>query len=153
MKCQYTVERALGVYPAVLRPTCPNDAVWNERCQDHGGRHPTVAELMSLLAELTDQGDQSLSVRVGYKRMRVFTAQDDSHLDDKTWGYVVSTRISGQDQSQDASAQGEGLEQALWALCMEVTKRAEAAQERVVTRATKARDGLARFVASRDPYR
>jgi hypothetical protein len=127
--------------------SCQNDAEWNGLCPEHGGTHPTVNELMTLLATLTGWGDQSLSVKIGFKRARVHTAQDDSHLDENSWGYVASTKILGVDQ--ETGAQGTDLPAALWALCEEVVKSLEAAYKRRLEDAFKAREGLARFVESR----
>jgi hypothetical protein len=110
----------MGAPPA---STCKEDATWRGRCPAHGGTHPTTTELMILLGKLTGWGDQSLSVSVGYKRARVWDAQDDSHLDDGTWGFTTGTRVCGQDH--DVHAQGPTLEAALWALCEEVVKKLE----------------------------
>lgn len=126
---------------------CPNDAEWMDLCPEHGGKHPTVVELMILLARLTEYGDQSLSVEIGFKRSRVWTAQDDSHLDERSWGFVASTKVLG--LTQAVGAQGADLPAALWALCKEVVTKVEDAHRRRLEDASKVRDGLARFIATR----
>jgi hypothetical protein len=143
MKCDY-VNKFLD--PDMQEP-CTNDVVWNRRCETHGGVHPTVPELMTLLARLTRSGDQSLSVEIGFKRARVWTAMDDSHLDERSWGFVASTKVFG--LAQAVGAQGTDLPTALWALCEEVVKKIEDAHARRLEDASKARDGLALFVAAR----
>lgn len=126
---------------------CVNDATWEGRCPQHGGRIPTVQELMTLLGKLTGWGDQSLSVSVGYKRARVRIAQDESHLDDSEWGFTAGTRICGQDR--DISAQGDSLEKALWELCKEVVSQAVAIRDRAANRAIEAGKALSEFVHAR----
>lgn len=143
MKCSY-VDKFLD--PDMQEP-CANDVVWNQRCETHGGVHPTVPELMTLLAGLTGSGDQSLSVEIGFKRARVWTAQDDSHLDERSWGFVASTKVFG--LAQAVGAQGTDLPATLWALCEEVVTKVEDAHKRRLEDASKARNGLARFVAER----
>jgi hypothetical protein len=126
---------------------CLNEAEWDGRCPDHGGTHPTVEELMTLLAKLTGWSDQSLSVEIGFKRARVRTAQDDSHLDDRSWGFVVSTKAVGNDRM--IGAQATNLPAALWALCEEIVRQLEDAHRRRLEDASKARDELVRFVEAR----
>jgi hypothetical protein len=126
---------------------CMNDATWEGRCVQHGGKVPTVQELMTLLGKLTGWDDQDLSVSVGYKRARVYDAHDDSHLNNRKWGFTARTRICGQDR--DVSAQGGTLEEALWALCNEVVSQAAAIQNRAVHQATEAANALGAFVRAR----
>ncbi len=80
----------------------------------------TVEQLMDLLAELTGWGDQCLSVRIGYKRARIHTAQDESHLDPDDRGFTVATSICGSFKEADITSQGETLEEALRNLAGEV---------------------------------
>lgn len=142
MKC-----KCLSFDSEVASLPCLNDAEWRGLCPEHGGKHPTVEELMILLARLTGSGDQSLSVDIGFKRARVWTAQDDSHLDERSWGFVASTKVFG--LAQAVGAQGTDLPAALWALCEEVVTKIEDANKRRLEDASKARDALARFVAAR----
>lgn len=147
MKCKHDFPEEQYLDPDMRSPSCPNDAVWNDRCARHGGRFPTVQELMTLLSRLTGWGNQSLSVSIGYKRARVRTAQDESHLDDSEWGFTAGTRICGQDR--DASAQGRTLEEALWALCKEVATQAAAIRDRAASRAAEADKTLSEFIHAR----
>lgn len=126
---------------------CVMDATWGGRCPQHGGRVPTVQELMTLLGKLTGWGDQSLSVSVGYKRARVYTAQNDSHLNNHEWGFTARTRICGQDR--DVSAQGSTLEEALWTLCKEVVSQAAAIRDRAASRVTEVDKALDAFFQAR----
>lgn len=126
---------------------CMNEATWEGCCPEHGGVVPTVPELMTLLGKLTDWGDQGLSVSVGYKRARVFTAQDESHLDNGAWGFVVGTKICG--QNRDVGAQGRTFEEALWALCREIAGQSSRAQERATAYETETRKALDDFLRSR----
>lgn len=143
MKCDH-VDKFLD--PDMQEP-CPNDVVWNQRCKTHGGVHPTIPELMTLLAALTGWSDQSLSVEIGFKRARTWTAQDESHLDERSRGFVASTKIVC--LTQVVGAQGIDLPTALWALCEEVVKKVDEAHRRSANEATKARDAIAMFVAAR----
>lgn len=126
---------------------CVNDATWDGRCPQHGGTVPTVPELMTLLGMLTGWDDQSLSVSIGYKRARVWTAQDYSHLDESTRGFTVGTRVCGQDRN--VHAQGATLEEALWALCREVVWQTSSARDRVAKQAEKAGEALSEFIRAR----
>lgn len=125
---------------------CLQDAEWNNRCPRHGGRHPTVPELMTLLAELTRWGDQSLEVRIGYKRARSWDESGESTLSNDKRGFVASVKPIS---LPDVSAQGETLEQALWALCEEVVQQAEGDQRRAYDVAFAARNELTRFTIGR----
>lgn len=106
-----------------------------------------VSELMTLLGKLTGWGDQSLSVEIGYKRARVWDAQDESHLSDGRWGFTAGTKICGQDS--DVHAQGETLEKALWALCQEVVKQLENAGRRAAEGSARGRSALDEFIRTR----
>lgn len=128
----------------IVNQPCMNDATWEGCCPQHGGRVPTVQELMTLLGKLTEWGDQSLSVSIGYKRACVRVAQDESHLNDSEWGFTARTRICGQDR--DVSAQGGTLEEALWALCKEVVSQAAAIRDRAVSRVAETDKALSEFV-------
>ncbi len=143
MKCNY-VNTFLD--PDMQEP-CANNVTWNRRCEVHGGKHPTPPELMILLGKLTGWGDQSLSVSIGWKRARVYTAQDESHLDDHTRGFTVGTKVCGQDR--DVNAQGPTLEEALWALCVEVMAQASRTRDRAATQAAEADKVLVEFLRSR----
>lgn len=101
---------------------------------------------MILLGKLTSWGDQSLSVSMGYKRARVYTAQDESHLDDKTRGFTVETKICGQDCN--VHAQGPTLEEALWALCRKVEEQLSKTRERAAASWAAARAALDEFRGS-----
>jgi hypothetical protein len=139
--------RQLSFDSEVASLPCLNEAEWRGLCPEHGGRHPTVEELMTLLAKLTGWSDQSLSVEIGFKRARIRTAQDESHLDERSWGFVASTKVVG--CAQTVGAQGTDLPATLWALCEEVVTKVEDAHARRLEDASKARDGLALFVATR----
>jgi len=80
----------------------------------------TVEQLMDLLADLTGWDDQCLSVKIGYKRARIRTAQDESHLDSKDKGFTVATSICGSFKEDSVTAQGKSLEEALRNLAGEV---------------------------------
>jgi len=135
----------MGAPPASV---CAENATWRGRCPAHGGVHPTTPELLTLLGQLTGWGDQSLSVDVGFKRQRIYDDQDDSHLSDRTWGFVVSTKILGQDHT--TSTQGETLEAALWSLCEEVIRRVEDIARRRAEASEKARDAMTAFIMQRN---
>lgn len=126
---------------------CVNDATWEGRCPEHGGVVPTVPELMTLLGKLTHWSDQGLSVSVGYKRARVYTAQDESRLDDSAWGFVVGTKICG--QNRDVGAQGRTFEEALWALCREIAEQSSRARQRATAYETETCKALDDFLRSR----
>ncbi len=131
----------------IVNQRCVNVAAWNKRCAEHGGVVPTVPELMTLLGELTNWSDQGLSVSIGYKRARVFMAQDETRLDNNTWGFVVSTRVCG--QGQDIGAQGKTLEEALWTLCVEIVEQSSKTRQRASANETAARKTLDEFLWSR----
>ena len=126
---------------------CLNEATWEGRCPMHGGKVPTVQELMILLGKLTGSGDQGLSVAIGYKRARVWDAQAESHLDENVWGFTAETRTFG--QAHDVHAQGQSLEEALWALCKKVAGQATRDKERAATRVVEVDRVLGEFVRSR----
>jgi hypothetical protein len=98
----------------------------------------TVPGLMKLLATLTGSGDQGLAVTVGYKRARVFIAQDESELSPHDWGYTVSTKICGVEE-HSISAQGRTLELALESLAQAVVATLEERHRRREARAAEAR--------------
>lgn len=138
----------MGAPPASV---CASDATWNGRCSQHGGVVPTVPELMTLLSKLTGWGDQSLSVAIGYKRARVRTAQDESHLDDRTRGFTVGTTMAytGGGQDRDIHAQGSTLEEALWVLCRGIVEQSSKTRVRAVAHATEADRVMDEFLQSR----
>lgn len=140
MKCTHSIGR-----PPVY--ACPNDATWLGYCPEHGGKHPSVEELMTLLAKLTGWSDQSLSVEIGFKRARTIVAQDESYLNENVRGFIVSTKLIGHDHS--IGAQGADLLSALWALCEEIVKKTEDAYKRQARDAYKARETLSEFVVTR----
>lgn len=141
MRCTHSI----GAPPASV---CSENATWRGRCPAHGGVHPTTPELLTLLGQLTGWGDQSLSVDVGFKRQRVYDDLDDSHLSDHVRGFVVSTKILGQDHT--THAQGETLEVALWALCEEVIRRVEDIARRRTEASEKARDAMTKLIMQRN---
>lgn len=126
---------------------CHDDAVWNDSCKKHGGAHPTVPELMTLLGQLTGWGDQSLSVDVGFKRRRDHIDEYDSSLNDRVWGFTASVKLIVDDNS--TGAQGETLEAALWSLCEAVARRVEDIGRRRMEDSVKAQNALAKFIAQR----
>ena len=103
----------------------------------------TIEQLYGLLAELTGKGDQSLAIDTGYKRARVFVAQDESHLDPNDRGFTVATGISGlrdwDGKELRVSAQGKTQEEALTNLCGVIVETREKHYKRYVEEATKAR--------------
>lgn len=144
MKCS---QRWSTIDHSIVNQPCGNDAVWDDRCAKHGSGVPTIPELMTLLSKMTGWGDQSLSVSFGYKRARVWDAQDDSRLVNDTWGFTAGTRICGQDH--DVHAQGKTLEEALWALCEEIVKKLEDIGRRRAEDAAKGRRAIDEFLLSR----
>lgn len=84
----------------------------------------TVESLMKLIAELSGHGYESTNVSIGYMRARVYTAQDESHLDDTHWGFTASTTIFGEKdydgKPQRVSSQGRDLIAALKSLAREI---------------------------------
>lgn len=105
----------------------------------------TVEELMTLLADLTNWGDQSLSVHVGYKRARVQTAQDESHLDENDKGFTVSTTICGDYKDSRVSSEGPTLEKALWNLANEISAVCHSRLKRWTERKEKVEEALQAF--------
>ncbi len=79
----------------------------------------TVEELMTLLAKVSGWGDQSLSVKIGFKRARVYDSQDESHLDENDRGFTASTSICG---GSDIATFAPTLEEALYKLVAEAQK-------------------------------
>lgn len=105
----------------------------------------TVESLMKLIAEVSGHGYESSRVNIGYMRARVFTAQDESHLDDSNWGYTASTTIFGEKdydgKPQTVSAQGPDLIFALKNLAREIVD--------VLTRINQKRAGAAEMARSK----
>lgn len=140
-KCTYVAALTLGTFQ------CNNEAEWNNLCPAHGGTYPTEEELMVLLAKLTKWGDQSLAINVGYKRARVYIAQDESSLNDAEWGFTVSTKVLGYEQTMEA--QGPNLRAALWALCEVVVKRIEEIFRKRLEDSFNSSNDLNKFIEAR----
>lgn len=84
-------------------------------------KYPSVAELMKLIAVLNRWSNASSTVSVSYMPARVYTAQDESHLDYDNWGWAVGTTICG--TKLDVGAQGKTLEEALWRLAVAIPEK------------------------------
>lgn len=102
-------------------------------------------EYMTLFAKLTGWGDQSLSVSVGFKRARQFTAPDASHLSDTDWGFVASTTTL-QDGNSKISGQGPSLEEAFANLADNIVERLGSASTRAHNTARAANAALDEFL-------
>lgn len=142
MKCMHS----MGAPPASV---CSEHATWRGRCPAHGGVHPTTPELMNLLGQLTGHGDQGLVVVVGYKRRRDYNDPDESYLNDRVWGFTVSTKVLGQDHT--IGTQGETLEAALWSLCEAVEAKVSDIGRRRAEDVARTQDTMAKFVSQRTP--
>lgn len=86
-------------------------------------KYPPVEELMKLIAVLNRWSNTSSSVAISYMPARVYTAQDESHLDDTNWGWAAGTTICG--TKLDVGAQGKTLEEALWRLAVAIPEKLE----------------------------
>lgn len=111
----------------------------------------SIEELMTLLADVTEWGDQCLSVKIGYKRAREYYAVGESFLDDNDWGFVATTETM---HNGTAEGQGKTLNEALYQLALNVHKkncsalrnaeRTHKASERVVLNFTTNRSEIKR---------
>lgn len=118
---------------------CTNDAVWKDRCPEHGGTYPTVYQLMMLLADMTGWSDQMLTVNMRCMRPSPGTRQR------VVW--LVSTTICG--TALQATASGNKLEIALWELSKAIAEKLKEAERTYAESAETAESRLNKFLENK----
>ena len=117
---------------------CINNAVWKDRCSEHGGKYPTASQLMTLLADLTGWSDQMLTVQI--RCLRPSPSTGARYL--TVW--KVSTTICG--TSLQVNAAGGELEIALWELSKEVATKLNDSMRYYSERSEKANARINKFL-------
>lgn len=99
---------------------CDKDATWDGLCEEHGGKRPTMIELMTLLGKVTGWGE-SVALSVRYSEALRHVSHDETERTGKFY-FSVGANICGDDK-MNVSAHDEDFTAAVWKLCQAVPER------------------------------
>lgn len=146
MRCEWSMSSGLfGAMDGDGPVKCRKDAIWKGLCEEHGGKFPSIEQLMHLLGMLTKWGTSSTNVSFCLYEVREMVAQDESRLTG-VWQYGAVTNICGMEKEGRVEGHGPTLEHALWNLCEKIPQKYKDGVQWRIDQEKTARAAIAKFL-------